>query len=102
MTPGKLAAQAGHAYLNAYLQNPIPEYQSDGLGTKVCLSVPDEYALLRLKQKLEKHKIPTSLITDSGHVMPPHFDGSPVITALGFGPATKDEVYYLTRKLKLL
>jgi peptidyl-tRNA hydrolase len=102
MTPGKIAAQAGHAYLNAYLLNPIPDYQSDGLGTKVCLCAPDEYALLRLKQELDDLSIPNSLIIDSGHVMPPFFDGSPVVTALGFGPVTKDKVFHLTGKLKLL
>lgn len=102
MTTGKLAAQAGHAYLNAYLQNPIPEYHSDGLGTKVCLVAPNEHALLRLKQQLDQDLIPNSIIIDSGHVMPPHFDGSPIITALGFGPVTRDKIQHLTSKLKLL
>jgi peptidyl-tRNA hydrolase len=46
MSPGKLSAQAGHAFLDSYLEteriNPqrAEEYRSDGHGTKITLNAP--------------------------------------------------------------
>jgi PTH2 family peptidyl-tRNA hydrolase len=96
MPTGKLAAQAGHAFLNSYLEcvqlNPRRArlYQKGGLGTKVTLegSVTDIRALVKLAKA---NGWPHSLIIDSGHVMPPHFDGNPIMTALGIGPLTREE-----------
>jgi peptidyl-tRNA hydrolase len=44
MSPGKAAAQAGHAYvgcLHSSLSHPlVAEYLSVSIGTKVCLQAP--------------------------------------------------------------
>jgi PTH2 family peptidyl-tRNA hydrolase len=108
MPAGKLAAQAGHAYLNSYLKalQDRPEdaclYQADGLGTKVCLVASSEFRLLRAYEEAQRAGLPCALIIDQHHVLPPHFDGSPIITALGIGPARKDDVRAITKRFSLL
>jgi len=107
MPPGKLASQAGHAYLNSYLQSQEERpdiakfYQRDGIGTKVCLEAKNQDQLLAAYQAAQEAGIPCSLIVDEHHIMPPHFDGSPIITALGIGPARKHEVKEFTKRFKL-
>lgn len=108
MPPGKLAAQAGHAFLGAFTeaskQQPetAQQYADDPPGTKVVLGAHNLDELLWIKSLAEFEGIPCSLITDSGHVLPPHFDGSPVVTALGLGPATRKGVANLIRRLSLV
>lgn len=107
MNVGKICSQAGHAYLNAYLQclkiNPeIAElYQQDGIGTKVCLKAP-----LNKLQKAYEHAIeqgiPCDLIIDSGHIMLPHFDGSPIITALGIGPILRQDIQHIIKRFQVV
>jgi PTH2 family peptidyl-tRNA hydrolase len=107
MPPGKLASQAGHAYLNSFLtsQQERPDitdfYQRDGIGTKLCLEAKNQDALLKAYHAVQAAGIPCSLIIDEHHVLPPHFDGSPIITALGIGPARKHEVHQITKRFKL-
>jgi PTH2 family peptidyl-tRNA hydrolase len=89
MPPGKLAAQAGHAFLQAFVRAPPllqAQYHADGIGTKVVLLAPDDATLLRLHSIADAAGLPTALIVDSGHVLLPHFTGAPVVTALGVGP----------------
>lgn len=101
MTNGKAIAQAGHAYVNSLLeaqkQNPniVEEYQQDGLGTKVCLLAASVQDLEMCYAFAKEQNLPTSLIIDSGHIMLPYFDGNPVITAVGIGPCTRDQVQFL-------
>lgn len=105
MPPGKAASQAGHAFLDSFLKaspDITNAYHSDGCGTKVVLLAPDEVTLRQIHLKAQDLGIPCALITDSGHVMPPHFDGSPVVTALGLGPITREIANCLTRELKLM
>lgn len=103
-----MAAQAGHAFLEAFLtaQKACPAsaalYAADPPGTKVVLRGRNLSDLQRAQYECEQRGIPTALITDQGHILPPHFDGSPVITALGFGPATREEVGRLTRRYALV
>jgi PTH2 family peptidyl-tRNA hydrolase len=107
MPSGKLASQAGHAYLNSFLksQQERPDiaefYQRDGIGTKLCLEAKNQDALLKAYHAVQAAGIPCSLIIDEHHVLPPHFDGSPIITALGIGPARKHEVHQITKRFKL-
>lgn len=107
MPPGKLASQSGHAYLNAYLQaqQQRPEaaehYQRDGIGTKVCLKAKNQNQILQAYEAAKAQGIPCSLIIDQHHVMPPHFTGEPIITALGIGPARKDEIRNITKRFSL-
>lgn len=107
MSPGKLASQAGHAYLNSYLKAQIddPEtaslYQADGIGTKICLRAKNLNQILQTYDLVKEAGIPCDLITDSGHVMLPHFTGEPIVTALGIGPARRDQIHHITKRLKL-
>lgn len=109
MPPGKLAAQAGHAFLDSFLAASASDparaaaYLADGHGTKVTLAARDADHLELLHQVALNTGLPCALITDSGHVMPgTRFDGSPVITALGLGPATREEVMHVVKRLPLI
>ncbi len=108
MSSGKLAAQAGHAFLDAFLQcherdPPIARtYLGDGHGTKIALVAPTLDKLLWAYEQAQIHNISCALIADSGHIHPPHFDGSPVITALGIGPITRDRIKFLTKHFALV
>ncbi len=95
MSSGKLAAQAGHAFTGAlwqglYLQKElIYTYCEDAPGVKIVLSIEGEQQLRDLAARVPE-SVPSSLVTDSGHVLLPHFDGSSVVTALGIGPCTRE------------
>ena len=103
MTVGKIASQAGHAFLEAYLNSSQQEeYRSDGLGTKVTLQSKSLDDLLWAQFLCEQRGLSHALIVDSGHVMQPHFDGFPIVTALGIGPARREDVKQITKKFKLL
>jgi len=105
MTGGKLAAQAGHAYLSSFLnsQSSHPDlasaYTADGLGTKVCLTSPNLEMLLWAYSAAQQLGLPCALITDSGHKA--FFNGEPTVTALGIGPVTEEQAKSITRKFKL-
>lgn len=107
MTPGKAASQAGHAFLDAFekcrLADPLraQEYNGGTHGTKVVLAAKTVDHLLTAQQMAQEWGIPCALITDSEHVMPPHFDGSPTVTALGIGPCRREEIKAITKKFKL-
>jgi len=104
MTPGKAAAQAGHAFLDSFLRSPLQDrqaYLNDG-GTKIVLTVPDEAALSELFFRARKAGLPCAMVIEQDHVMPPHFDGSPVPTAVGIGPIARDAARAITRDLPLL
>lgn len=108
MNAGKIASQAGHAYLNAYLRalqdspDVAADYQRSGIGTKICLAAPTLDHLLRAHSLARERGLPCSLIVDEHHVMPPHFDGSPIVTALGIGPARRQDIHHITRKFPLV
>lgn len=108
MTPGKTASQAGHAF--KLLTKQIIEdhsglardYFADGFGTNVCLKSKNLNHLNRAYHEAMDAGIPCALIEDSGHIMPPHFDGSPIITALGIGPATREQVNHITKRFNCI
>ncbi len=104
MTPGKAAAQAGHAFLDSYLTAPPEQaraYAQDG-GTKIVLTVPDEQALCDLYYKARMAKLPCAMVVESKHIMPPSFDGSPIVTAVGIGPLKRSAAKSLLRGLRLM
>lgn len=104
MTPGKAAAQAGHAFLDAYLTAP-PEIQSqyreDRHGTKIVLGCRDAEALHRIYNEAFRLGFPCALVIERDHIMPPDFDGSPIVTAVGIGPIYREKARFLTKKLHL-
>jgi len=78
------------------------EYHADGVGTKVVLKAKNIAQLLKAYDKAQAAGVPCALIEDQGHVMPPHFNGDPIITALGIGPATRDAVSHITKRFNLI
>ncbi len=98
MSASKLAAQCGHAFVNAYeqalLQRPqiTSGYKGTGEGTKIVMSAKSLRSLVRAYRDMQTARLPHHLVIDRGHKMPPHFDGEPIITALGIGPVYRDEI----------
>lgn len=102
MTPGKIASQTGHAYLGAFLQAPASlqhDYHADGIGTKVCLTGKLSH-ILQAHGQAKAEGLPCFLVVDSG--CPDFFGGQPTVTALGVGPATKEQVQHITGRFRLL
>jgi len=107
MEPGKIASQAGHAFLGAFVkcknEKVISEYHKDfpkSPGTKICLKVPNLPELYRIENEARRAGLSTFVVVDSG--CPNFFGGQPTVTALGIGPATKEQIQHITSKLKLL
>jgi peptidyl-tRNA hydrolase, PTH2 family len=104
MTSGKAASQAGHAFLDSFLTAPsdnIEAYLADG-GTKIVLTVPSEIELCDIFHKAKMAKLPCAMVIEQDHVMPPHFDGSPIPTAIGIGPLPRAQAKAITKGLPLL
>src|SRR5262245_3524607 len=105
MSAGKLASQAGHAFLDAYLQtlqtNPplAAEYKLEHHGIKVCLEARSLHALQRAHEDARASGLPCALVTDLGYTW---FDGVPTITALGIGPTRQGQVQHITKRFRLL
>lgn len=104
MSSGKVASQAGHAFLDAYLQaldltpNEAVEYKTDHHGIKVCLAVSSLDDLLKAEFKAKQIGLPHALIHDLGYTC---FEGQTTITALGIGPVRKDQIKSIIGHLPL-
>jgi peptidyl-tRNA hydrolase len=100
MSKGKMAAQAGHAFLGAGLEcnksDParMKTYLADFPGTKIVLEA-SLTEILDLWSKAQKKEFSCSLTIDSGHIMLPYFNGQEIVTALGIGPLNKRESDFL-------
>lgn len=105
MNAGKIASQAGHAFLDAYLlalaSDPArcAAYRSVRHGTKVVLSASHDQILL-LHVKARQRGLPSALIIDEG--CPDFYDGQPILTAFGAGPLTRKEASRLLGGIPLL
>ncbi len=103
MGKGKLAAQVGHASIEAFLRAGVshPHYVEAWLAAgqkKICLKVPDEHHFESLQIAAKKAGVPTHLVRDAGHTQIPK--GSKTVFALGpYDEATLDNI---TGDLKLL
>jgi len=105
MDIGKLSAQAGHSFTDALCnaQQSHPEaydaYRTKGLGgSKVSLYAKSTHQLLRAYNEALEAGLPCAIVVDQNHVMPPHFDGSPVVTAVGIGPCKKQDARFITKR----
>lgn len=105
MPAGKLAAQAGHAYTDSLMaameQSPllVTNYRNETKGgSKVTLRAKNENQLLRAYNEAREAGLPCTIVVDREHVLPPHFDGSPIITAVGIGPCTQEQVRHITKR----
>lgn len=107
MPAGKLAAQCGHAFCLAYesavLVDPglAARYKGTGNGTKVVLYAKNQAQLLRAYEGAIELGLPCELVIDRGHVLPPHFTGAPIITAVGIGPVLRRDAAAITKRLTL-
>lgn len=103
MGKGKIAAQAGHASVQATLKagenNPLAlqAWLSSGQ-KKVCLKGQDAEQLLSLEQQAKEAGLLTSKVHDAGHTQIP--SGS--LTVLAIGPCPDELVEKITGSLKLL
>lgn len=106
--PGKMVSQAGHAFVDSYevakLNRPeiISLYKGSGHGTKIAMLSPNLSQLISAYEKCLNLKLPCALVIDRNTVHLPHFNGDPIITALGIGPVYKDEISHITKKFQLL
>jgi PTH2 family peptidyl-tRNA hydrolase len=100
MGKGKIAAQASHASISAFLKSD--EYSRKAWLVhgmmKAVLKVSSEQELIEVFNRAKREKLPCALITDAGRTQ---LNG-PTNTAVGIGPASDDAVDKITGKLKLL
>ena len=107
MSPGKAIAQAGHAYLEAYLDatSTAPDaasaYSVLSPGTKIALEGGRPESLHAIFDTCQDMGIPCRLVIDQSHIELPHFDGSPTLTALGVGPIDRATARRLLGRLPL-
>jgi peptidyl-tRNA hydrolase len=109
MPSGKLASQACHAarlsllrYLKQHPDRASEFITANSVGSIVILDAPDLESLQKMAAKAAFLRLPWALFTDSGHVCPPSFDGSPIVTALAIGPARKEQISPITKNLRCL
>ena len=100
---GKLAAQAGHAFLGAWCKtyNDRPGMAIDyanGAQVKIVLLTANLGELFRVQEKAEGRLVATYLVVDAARTVLPE----PTITVLGIGPMTKTDSNAITRGLALL
>lgn len=124
MRKGKIAAQAGHACVNAVLmalskENLLGKIRFDEEGitltgeidqnvpvcqwilhgeAKICVYVDSEEALLEIDRKAKEAGILSALIQDAGHT---EFHGEPTFTCLAFEPELPEKVDPITGELPL-
>lgn len=103
MRKGKMVAQGAHASVNVILENlmddNVKKWLSDGLHTKIVLSVDSELELIEIFEKSKSLSIITTLITDAGLT---EFNGIPTKTCIAIGPADSNKLQSFTGHLKLL
>lgn len=112
MPIGKLLAQSGHAFSDSLKSAEInyPEIYSNyrvwsneektafNGGAKVCMKAKNADQLIKAYNIARNAGIPCALIVDKGHILPPHFDGNPIITALGIGPCSQEDAKQITKR----
>lgn len=109
MPKGKLSSQTGHAYEktleHARINFPdrVSGYRDANRGgSKGALEAKTTRDLITAFAKAREAGLPCLLVVDEHHVMPPFFDGNPIITALGVGPCTKAESRSILKKFRCL
>lgn len=107
MPPGKAAAQAAHACAQSLLEYLVDHpdqaraFRAAGTsGTRIILIADREAQLLQARDLAAAQSLPHALFYDSGHILLPHFDGNPILTALAIGPAPKESMRPLTRRFR--
>ena len=99
MSPGKLSAQAAHIAQETILLTPehiIAEYRGNGMGTKLMLKGKRK-DIYHISELATNQGIICGIGCDRGHILPPHFDGSPVITGIGLLMTKAQSKEYIKR-----
>lgn len=109
MPAGKLGAQACHAsrlsllrFLKSHPERADEFLSLNSAGSMILLRGRHLGDLERAHAQSEAAGLPTALFTDSGHILLPHFDGSPVTTALAIGPATRESMRHITKRFRVV
>lgn len=109
MPTGKLASQAGHAFLDSYQScletNPeaVKAYRgADGTGSKVTIRARNLGQMERALRECQEAGIPHALVVDRDHILLPHFTGEPIVTALGIGPCTRTQCRHITKRFQVV
>jgi PTH2 family peptidyl-tRNA hydrolase len=103
MGKGKMAAQVGHASVEAFLRAGVshPSHVEAWLASgqkKICVKVEDASHFQPLLRAANKAGVPSHVVSDAGHTQIPR--GSKTVLALGpFDEAVLDSI---TGELKLL
>lgn len=102
MTAGKAAAQAGHAFVNSFSKAPEPlrsAYAAEIETSKIVLTAADQCALLRVLSDAKESGLPCAPVWEAQDDAP---QGLGIITAIGIGPAPRDQIRAVTKKLKAM
>ncbi|MFH1072087.1 MAG: peptidyl-tRNA hydrolase Pth2 [Nanoarchaeota archaeon] len=100
LSKGKLAAQVGHAVIDAVMESDkrlVQKWKAEGM-KKIVLKVKDEEELLKFERLCQKEGLVTSLIVDAGLTEVK----SGTITCMGIGPDEDRKIDRITGKLKML
>lgn len=102
MRKGKMIAQGAHAsgkvLLDSAVDDAMKSWLENGV-TKICVYVNSEQELRDIFKQARQAKLPSALITDSGHT---EFRGIPTVTCCAIGPAWSEDVDKITGELPLL
>jgi PTH2 family peptidyl-tRNA hydrolase len=96
LPPGKMAAQAGHAFLGAWEDTPR-ERRPGTVPAKMVLLAADEAELRQIQARARARGVAAVLITDAARTVLP----APAVTALGLGPMERTDYNAITRGLDL-
>ncbi|MCS3901295.1 peptidyl-tRNA hydrolase Pth2 [Methanococcus voltae] len=103
MGKGKIAAQASHAAIQAFLHaekicpDVVKKWMNEGQ-KKVVLKVNSESELLEVFKNANIEGLPVGLIRDAGRTQ----IASGTLTAVGIGPEKEEKISKITKDLKLL
>lgn len=100
LPPGKLAAQAGHAFLAAWClaDDSVVQAYADTGTAKIVLVAPNLAVLERIHSRALQRGVPRALIVDAARTVLKE----PTVTVLGLGPMNRTDFNALTRGLNLL
>ena len=97
---GKLAAQVGHACVEAVLRSDkkiVTLWRNQGM-RKIVLKVENQRDLLKFNQLAKESGLVTAMITDAGKtVVEPG-----TLTCVGIGPEREEKIDKITKDLKML
>ena len=109
MSPGKMASQVAHAgrlcllhFINKYPQRTQEFIDCNTVGSVVILRAKNACVFSMIHKQALQAGLISIQFSDSGHVLLPHFDGSETLTAMAIGPARKEDIYPITKKLRMV